>query len=220
MSTNTIPNGVLIVDDHPMVRDGLTTRISGESDLVVCGEAEDCEEALRKVAALHPAIVIVDISLKQGHGIDLIKEIRRRFPQMKMLVHSMYDESVYAERSLRAGALGYINKQAAREHVVEAIRQVLAGKIYVSSDIGDRMMKRSLGVPNETGESPVGTLSNRELQVLTLIGEGCSTRAIATQLNLSVHTIDTYREKLKLKLALKNSTELNRFAVQWVLENG
>lgn len=216
----TKPARILIVDDHPMMRAGMATQISNESDLAVCGEADDVAAALRSVDELHPDVIIVDISLKTGHGIDLVKQVRARHPKMKMLVNSMYDESAYAERSLQAGALGYLSKQTARETLIDAIRTVLSGKIYLSPEMTDRIVKRRVGGMIEQGKSPVESLSDRELEVLTLIGQGNTTGAIAKQLHLSVHTIDTYREKLKIKLSLDNSAELNRYAAQWVLENG
>jgi DNA-binding NarL/FixJ family response regulator len=203
-----------------MMRDGLSTQISNEPDLAVCGEADDVAEALVLVRELHPDLVIIDISLKTGHGIDLIKQIRGHHPKMKMLVNSMYDESVYAERSLQAGAMGYLSKQTARETLIDAVRAVLAGKTYLSPEMTDRVVKSRVGGMLEPGKSPIESLSNRELEVLTLIGQGNTTSAIAKQLHLSVHTIDTYREKLKIKLNLANSAELNRYAAQWVLENG
>jgi DNA-binding NarL/FixJ family response regulator len=214
------PARILIVDDHPMVREGLTTLISNEPDLAVCGEADDSGPALKLVGELKPDLMVVDISLKTGHGIDLIKQVRTKHPTMKMLVHSMYEESVYAERSLQAGALGYLNKQTAGETLIVAIRTVLAGKTYLSPEMTERVIHSRVGSLVVPGKSPIETLSNRELEVFTLIGQGHTTGAIAKQLHLSVHTIDTYREKLKLKLNLPTSTELNRYAVQWVLENG
>ncbi len=203
-----------------MVRDGLASRISNERDLEVCGEADDVNSALQMVADLKPDLVIIDISLKTSHGIDLIKQIRSRHPKVTMLVNSMYDESVYAERSLQAGAMGYLNKQTARHTVIEAIRTVLDGKTYLSAEMTERILKTRVGRMIEPGKSPIESLSDRELEVLTLIGKAQTTGAIAKQLHLSVHTIDTYREKLKIKLNLANSAELNRYAVQWVLENG
>ena len=219
MMTNRIYN-ILIVDDHPMMRDGMATRISNEPDLAVCGEADDVAAGLGLVDELNPDLVIIDISLKTGHGIDLIKRIRAGHPKVKMLVNSMYDESVYAERALQAGALGYVSKQTARETLIDAIRTVLAGKTYLSPEMTDRIVKSRVGGMIEPGKSPIESLSDRELEVLTLIGQGRTTGAIAAQLHLSVHTIDTYREKLKIKLNLANSAELNRYAAQWVLENG
>ncbi len=220
MTSTKNPSKILIVDDHPMMRDGLAARISNEADLAVCGEADDVDVALRLVAELNPDLVMIDISLKTGHGIDLVKQIRARHPKMKMLVNSMYDESVYAERSLQAGALGYLNKETARVNVIDAIRTVLAGKTYLSPEMTDRIVKSRVGGMIEPGKSPIQSLSDRELEVFTLIGHAQTTSAIAKQLYLSVHTIDTYREKLKIKLNLPNSAELNRYAVQWVLENG
>jgi DNA-binding NarL/FixJ family response regulator len=203
-----------------MMRDGLSTQISNEPDLSVCGEADDVADALRLVSELSPDLAIVDISLKTGHGIDLIKRIREYRPKTRILVNSMYDESVYAERALQAGALGYLNKQSARETLINAIRSVLAGRIYLSPEMTEQIVKSRVGGFVKSGDSPIESLSNRELEVLTLIGQGKTTGAIAKQLYLSVHTIDTYREKLKIKLNLANSAELNRYAAQWVLENG
>lgn len=214
------PARILIVDDHPMVRDGLAMRIANEPDLTVCGEAEDSVEALQLVNDLNPDMAIVDISLKSGHGIDLIKHIRKHYAQVKMLAHSMYDESVYAERALQAGALGYLTKRSSSEAVIDAIHQVLAGKVYLSPDMTDRIARNMVGGTTKQGKAPVECLSVRELEVLTLIGRGHMTREIADRLSLSVHTIDTHREKLKLKLALNNGAELSRYAVQWVLESG
>ena len=220
MSNSDTPAKILIVDDHPMVRDGLSARIANEPDLTICGEADDVADALRQFSELHPDLVIVDISLKNGHGIDLIKRIRERNAKAKLLVHSMYEESVYAERALQAGAMGYLNKQTGRETVIDAIRTVLSGKTYLSPEMTERIVKSRVGSTIEPGKCPIASLSNRELEVLQLIGEGLTTSTIANRLHLSVHTIDTYREKLKIKLNLANSAELNRYAAQWVLENG
>ncbi|MCA9085836.1 MAG: response regulator transcription factor [Planctomycetaceae bacterium] len=211
---------ILIVDDHPTMCDGLCARITNEADMTVCGQADDVDPALELVRDLAPDIVLIDISLKTGHGIDLVKQIRQRYPGTKMLVNSMYEESVYAERALQAGAMGYLNKQTAGDTLIKAIRTVLAGKTYVSPEMTDRILHSRVGGMIQPGSSPVECLSDRELEVLTLIGHGKTTSAIAEQLFLSVHTIDTYREKLKIKLNLANSAELNRYAVQWVLENG
>lgn len=220
MKTCKAVSRILIVDDHPMMRDGIKTRIGGEPDLEVCGEADDVPEAVLLVGELSPDLVIIDISLKTGHGIELIKRLRERSKSTKMLVNSMYDESVYAERSLQAGAMGYICKQNAHNILIDAIRTVLSGKTYLSPEMTDRIVKSRIGGIAEPGKCPVDNLSDRELEVLTLIGQGKTTSAIANDLFLSVHTIDTYREKLKIKLNLNNGAELNRFAAQWVLENG
>jgi DNA-binding NarL/FixJ family response regulator len=202
------PASILIVEDHPLMRDGLASQIANEPDLTVCGEAEDANEALRLVQQLHPDLVIVDICLKSGHGIELVRRIHDSDPKQRMLVNSMYDEVVYAERALQAGAMGYLSKQSARGFLVPAIRTLLSGRTYLSSEMTERILKSRIGGKVEVGKSPIETLSNRELEV------------IAKQLHLSVHTIDTFREQLKLKLHLANSAELNRFAAQWVLESG
>ncbi|MEZ6060423.1 MAG: response regulator transcription factor [Planctomycetaceae bacterium] len=210
---------ILIVDDHPMMRDGLATQIGNEADLAVCGEADDAVEGARLVSELRPDLVIIDISLKSGHGLDLVRQIRELHPKTKMLVNSMYEESIYSERALQAGAMGYICKQTARETLITAIRTVLSGRTYLSPEMTERILRSRIGGMIEPGDCPVENLSNRELEVLTLIGQGKTTRAIADELFLSVHTIDTYREKLKIKLQVANGAELNRYAVRWVLEN-
>jgi DNA-binding NarL/FixJ family response regulator len=211
---------ILIVDDHPMVREGLVARISTQSDLHVCGEAGNVGEALRLVEQLHPDLAIIDISLKDGHGLDLIKQIRLRDERIKMLVSSMHDETLFAERALRAGAMGYINKQEAPEQVIDAIRQVLDGKMVFSTRMTERILHRAVGRSTQGRQSPIEGLTDRELEVFELIGHGMTTRKIANQLGLSVHTIETHREKIKSKLKLKNSAELGRHALQWVLESG
>jgi len=211
---------ILIVDDHPIVREGLAARISRQPDLKVCGEAEDVLGALELVKTAHPDLVIVDLSLKTGQGLDLIKKIKARHPDTKMLVSSMYDETLYAERSLRAGALGYINKQEVSEKIIDAIRQVLGGKIYLSPPMTERLLQRAVGSPEELPRSAVETLTDRELEVFKMIGKGMTTRHIANDLHLSVKTVETHRENIKSKLSLPNSAELSREAVQWVMENG
>jgi DNA-binding NarL/FixJ family response regulator len=211
---------ILIVDDHPIVREGLAARVAREADLEVCGEAEDIADALEKVEAMRPDLVIVDLSLKSGQGLDLIKKIKARFGDTKMLVSSMYDESLYAERTLRAGAMGYINKQEVAEKVIDAIRQVMAGKIYLSTHMTEKLLQRAVGTAGELPKSPIETLSDRELEVFKMIGNGMTTRHIAGDLHLSIKTVETHRENIKGKLNLPNSAELSREAVQWVMENG
>jgi DNA-binding NarL/FixJ family response regulator len=211
---------ILLVEDHPVMRDGLLALIRSEPDLEVCGEAEEVNEAIRLVQQLAPDLLIVDIALKSGHGIELVRRIHESDPKLKMLVNSMYDESVYAERALQAGAMGYLSKQSARGTLIPAIRTLLAGRTYLSPEMTEKILKSRIGGKIEVGRSPIDSLSNRELEVLILIGHGKTTGSIAKQLHLSVHTIDTYREKLKTKLHLANSAELNRFAAQWVLESG
>jgi DNA-binding NarL/FixJ family response regulator len=211
---------ILIVDDHPLVREGLASRITRQPDMEICGEAADVNEALALVKTTNPDLVIVDLSLRLSHGTDLIKQVKARGEGTKMLVSSMYDESLYAERVLRAGAMGYINKQEMPEKVIEAIRQVLAGKVYLSPSMTDRLLSRAIGKTGEIERSPIEKLSNRELEIFRLIGRGLTTRQIAKDLHLSVKTVETHRENIKSKLSVSNSAELSRQAVQWVLENG
>jgi DNA-binding NarL/FixJ family response regulator len=209
---------ILIVDDHPIVRHGLSELITQEPDLEVCGEAGDPAEAMRQVRETMPDVVIIDLSLKSGHGIELIEQIRAQYPSIRMLVSSVHDESLFAERVLRAGAAGYVNKQEATEKVIEAIRHVLEGEIYLSTHTSNRLL-RSVVSGEPSGQNPIQSLSNRELEVFEMIGQGLATKQIAARLKLSPKTVETHREKIKKKLNLTNSTELSRHAVQWVLEN-
>ena len=209
---------ILIVDDHALVRRGLATMIGDEPDLEVCGEAGDGVEAMSQLGVVRPDLVVVDLSLRNGHGLDLIRQIRARDAGIKLLVLSMHDEKLFAERALRAGALGYINKEEATGRVIDAIRQVLAGKVYVSPAMTERLLRRATGEEAEA-QLPSERLSDRELTVFQMIGQGLATREIAERLHLSVKTIETYREHIKAKLGLKNSAELSRHAAQWVLEN-
>jgi DNA-binding NarL/FixJ family response regulator len=218
VTNRQIPAKILIVDDHPMVREGLTMRISTQPDLAVCGEAATEEEALSRVQQTSPDLVIVDISLKSGHGLEVIKQVKSRYPAVKMLVLSGYQESLYAERALRAGALGYLNKQESNDKVLDAIRTVLRGQRYISPEIAQRLVAQALGDTNET-QAPIECLTNRELEIFRMVGEGMTSGAIANSLFLSTHTIDTHRENIKRKLNLKNAGELTRAAVRWVLEN-
>ncbi|MDB5311327.1 MAG: two component transcriptional regulator, LuxR family [Gemmataceae bacterium] len=212
---------VLIVDDHPAVREALAARIGRQPDLEVCGEADDMSEALRLVAATRPDVAIIDISLKTGNGIDLIKRIKDRNDGVRLLVWSMHGESLYAERALRAGALGYVNKDQATDTIVEAIRRVLEGKVYLSDAMAERMLHRAVGAGREGGtRSPLDALADRELEVFRLIGQGVKTAEIADRLHLSVKTVETYRDRIRQKLDLTDGTELAHYATQWVLENG
>jgi DNA-binding NarL/FixJ family response regulator len=210
---------ILIVDDHPIVRKGLTQLVSHEPDMEVCGEAEDVAEALEQVGALCPDLVVVDISLKTGHGIDLIGRIKASHPEIKTLVWSMFDEKVFAERALRAGAMGYINKQQSIEKVVDAIRQVLAGEVYLSSRMTNRFLRR-VGGREPLQEDPIHRLTDREMEIFQMIGKGTTTKQIARRLDISPKTVESHREKIKIKLDIKNAPELAQRAVQWVLENG
>ncbi len=210
---------VLVVDDHALVRRGLSALIGSEPDLEVCGEAADPAEALTRLATQKPDLVIVDLSLQNGHGLDLIRQLRAHDDGLRILVLSMHDEVLFAERSLRAGAHGYINKQEATDKVVHAIRQVLVGKVYLSGAMTERMLQRATTGDAVEAQLPSERLSDRELTVFQMVGEGLGTREIAERLRLSIKTIETYREHIKAKLGLKNSSELGRHAAQWVLEN-
>jgi DNA-binding NarL/FixJ family response regulator len=206
----------LLVDDHPIVRHGLSMLINNESDLTVCGEADDAQRALRLITMTHPDIVVVDLFLKNASGLDLIKDIKIRFPQLPTLVLSMQEESLYAERSLLAGARGYITKQQAIQHIASAIRKVLNGEIHVSEEITKKILDRVLSNPKDQENTRVGALSDRELEVFRLIGRGFGPQEIARQLGLSVKTVDSHREKLKRKLNLTSAAELTRYAVEWM----
>ena len=215
-TTKTDKHRILIVDDHPIFRQGLAQLINQEDDLCVCGDAEDYQGAVKAVAELKPDMIIVDITLKDMSGIDLIKEIRKFHKGISMLVISMHDESLYAERAFRAGAKGYVMKQEASEYVVKAIRQVRSGGIYAGEKMTEQILSRFVEGPKDTAESPLQNLTDREIEVFQLIGEGLSISEIGVRLHLSVKTIGTYRERIKEKLNLKNSTELLRYALNWV----
>ena len=205
---------IILVDDHPIVRQGLAELINHEADLVVCSQAEDALQAMELVKESEPDIIIVDISLKETSGLELVKDIRVRYPQLPILVLSMHDESLYAERSLRAGAKGYIMKQEATERVITAIRKVLMGELYISDRMTAKMVDRMVG--GVTQSSPVHALSDRELEVFDMLGRGHGTRYISEKLHLSIKTIETYRAHIKRKLNLSDATELIQHAVQWV----
>jgi DNA-binding NarL/FixJ family response regulator len=211
---------ILIVDDHPVVREGLAIRISREADLQVCGEASNIVEALARLDATDPDVAIIDISLGEGDGLDLIRRVRARGARARMLVWSMYPETLYAERALRAGAMGYINKQEATIKIIEAIRCVLDGRPYLSRSMSDRLLLRTFDSASTSAGSPIGLLSDRELEVFRSIGMGLATSEIATAMKRSVHTIETYRQRIKAKLGLRTSAGLATAAAHWVLENG
>ena len=209
---------ILIVDDHPIVRQGLARLMEHEPDIEVCGGAQSVSEAIEKVETLRPDLVIVDISLKESHGIELISQLKARDEKAKMLVWSMFDEKVFAERVLRAGAMGYVNKQEPVETVIRAVRQVLGGDVYLSRQMANYVARR-IGRSQTLEQDPVERLSNRELEVFQMIGQGVTTRQIARRLGLSPKTIEAHRERIKAKLGLKNAAELSCRAVQWLLEN-
>ncbi len=210
---------VLIVDDHSLVRHGLTQLIEEEPDLEVCGQASNAAEALRSMRQVRPDVAVVDISLTDASGIELIKEIRARDDTIRVLVSSMHEESLYAERALRAGAVGYVNKHESTEKIIEAIRTALSGRIYLSNSMTNRVLHRMIGGAKEGVALPVDRLSDRELEVLQMLGSGMSSREVAESLCLSPKTVQTHRENIKKKLNLKNSADLTHYAVQWVLDS-
>ena len=209
---------VLIVDDHPVVREGLSALISGQPDLTVCGQAAGCAEAVSLADTTNPNLIIVDISLKDGNGIELIKRIKARNPSIRFLVSSMHDETVYAERALRAGALGFLGKQESTQKIIDAIRRVLEGKVYLSERMAQRLLHGLVAGSRE--RSSVEALADRELQVFELIGQGLNTRQIAAQLHLSSKTVETYRGRIRDKLNIGRGSELAHYAMQWVMQTG
>jgi DNA-binding NarL/FixJ family response regulator len=209
---------VFVVDDHPIVRQGLAQLINREPDLTVCGEAQEAASALHSISIEKPDILIVDISLVGPDGLELVKNIRLRYPSLPVLILSMHDESIYAERALRAGANGYIMKHEAAERVLGAVRQVLNHEVYVSERVASRLLHHYINGSPTAGQSPLADLSDRELEVFRLIGEGHSTRAIAEELHLSIKTVESYQAHIKEKLSLKNGRELVQHAIQWAMK--
>lgn len=208
---------ILLIDDHPIVRQGLVQLINQEADMHVCAEASSAREAMELAESTRPDVAVVDISLEDRSGVELIKEFGQRFPKMLCLALSMYDESMYAVRVLRAGGRGYVMKQEATKKVIAAIRRVVGGQVYVSDEMASRLVGQLVLGENDRG-SPVAALSDRELEVLTLIGRGMGTREVAERLFISVKTVEAHKERLKEKLKLQGSTELVRFAVQFTLD--
>jgi DNA-binding NarL/FixJ family response regulator len=211
---------ILIVDDHPAVREGLAVRISAHPDLEVCGEAADIPQALEIAAKYAPDVAIVDIQLKNGNGLDLIDRFKALPTPVYVLVWSMFRDDLYAQRALRAGARGYINKECATGKIVEAIRTVRDGKIYLADDTAQRMLAQTVSGGGRDGAAGVDALSNRELEVFRMIGQGMAASQIAKRLHRSSHTVEAHRQAIKRKLGLKTAAELNRAAVQWALESG
>ena len=209
---------VMIVDDHPLVRRGIASVIDSEADLRVCCEADSIADALQRVRDGRPDLLIVDLSLGDGSGLDLVKRLRAQDPHLKILVCSMHDEQLFAQRALAAGANGYIGKEQATEHVVDAVRHVLDGRTWLSRDMTERALSGVTRGQADFARDPVGSLSDRELEVFELIGRGCGPSQIAEQIHLSVKTVETHREKIKRKLGLRSGVELTRRALQWVTE--
>ncbi len=206
---------VFLVDDHPLVREWLTNLINQQADLAVCGEAESAPQAMAAIAAAKPDVAVVDLSLKDSSGIELIKSLKQCHPNVAVLVLSMHDESLYAERALRAGARGYIMKRETTRKVVTAIRQVLEGKLCVSEQIAAAMAEKFVGGRPAASESPFALLSDRELEVFQFLGQGRETKQIADDLHISLKTVQAYCDRIKEKLNLASATELRREAVRW-----
>ena len=218
--TKTAAKRILIVDDHPMMRTGLAQLIDNEGDLKVCAEADNAGQAIDLVSKEKFDLALLDISLPGKNGLEVLKDFRSLRPEMPVLVVSMHDEMIYAERVLRAGGRGYIMKQEGGEKFLAAIRQVLSGQIYVSKNMSSRILEIFSGRQAESSGSPVQKLSDREFEVFQLIGQGVGTRAIADQLHLSVKTVEVHRANIKEKLGVKTATDLVRFAVRWVDSQG
>lgn len=212
---STPKSSVYIVDDHPLLVQGLTDLINTQPDLEVTGTTPEWTTALDEFKKALPDVVVLDITLKNANGIEVLKNLRVHYPELKVLMLSMHDENLYALRALKAGAQGYIMKAAATEKVVTAIRQILKGELYLSDVMAKKTMAQLVGKRRDPGGSPLEDLSDRELEVFTMIGEGLTTRQIAEKLHLSVKTVETHRAHIKEKLNLNNSTELVQHAIHW-----
>jgi DNA-binding NarL/FixJ family response regulator len=210
---------VLLVDDHPIVRQGMSQLLNREPDLMVCGEADSAHQALTLLKTVKADLAIIDVSLEDRNGIELLKDVLVRFPKLPVLILSMHHESLYAERALHAGAKGYIMKQEAPDKVLVAIRTILGGEVYVSEKMAARMLRTLSDRRSGQGTSPIERLSDRELEVFRHIGKGFSSSEIAELLCISVKTIETHREHIKNKLKLPNKGDLLRYAVEWAAEN-
>jgi DNA-binding NarL/FixJ family response regulator len=210
---------VMLVDDHPMLRHGIAELVNSEGNLEVCGEAGNMQDAFTLAGKLRPDLVIIDVSLNGNNGIELMKNLSTRYASMPLLAYSMHDETIYAERALRAGAKGYVMKQASADVLLGAIQDVLKGKMYLSKQMSEHLLGKLVGAGTSTAPigSPIDKLSDRELEVLQLMGQGLGTSQIADKLCLSVKTIETYREHLKEKLNLSSGQELLRYAIEWSL---
>ncbi len=215
LSTAKPKRKVFLVDDHPLVREWLTNLINQQPDLAVCGETESAPRALQAIAAAQPEVAIVDISLKDSSGIELIKSLKLSHPDVAVLVLSMHDESLYAERALRAGAKGYIMKRETTRKVIEGIRQILDGKVFVSDSVKEALALLLVENKTRTPRTPVEQLSDRELEVFEMLGQGLGTRQIADALRVSIKTVQAYCARAKEKLNVRSATELLREAIRW-----
>jgi DNA-binding NarL/FixJ family response regulator len=211
---------VAIVDDHPSAREGLRALLEREGGFEVCGEAGDALGAIKMIRQTSPDVAIVDISLENETSLELIRRLKAKNPTIRILVWSMFDDLVYAERALAAGSMGYINKREATQKIFAAIRKVMDGEVYVSEKLANHMIHRSVGGRPRDGKTPIQTLSDRELEVFRMIGQGMTTAEISRALHLSVKTVETHRQRIKDKLRIEDASKLVREAAQWVLENG
>jgi DNA-binding NarL/FixJ family response regulator len=216
--TEVSKSKVLIVDDHPLVRERVSELINQEADLEVCGEAEDAVQALKAVEDHKPDLAIVDITLKDSYGIELIRQLKELYPDMPTLVLSMHDESMYGERALRAGARGYLTKQEATKKIIDAIRRILRGELYVSDKLAGSLVRKVAGGGERGGGSLVDALTDRELEVFQFFGQGMTVKELAERLLISPKTVEAHREHIKQKLNYRTSGELLRFAIQYSLQ--
>ncbi|MCU0822099.1 MAG: response regulator transcription factor [Spirochaetes bacterium] len=209
---------IFLVDDHPVIRQGIRQVVESHEDLAVCGEASNADDAVKEINKLKPDLVIADIMLEgSANGIDLVKSIRERFPDIYTIVLSMHDESLYAERAIRAGARGYIMKEVAPKNIIEAIRTVLGGELYLSESQSKKIIDKLVHGSADTGDLSLGSLSDREIEIFQLLGNGFSTKEIAKKLNLSIYTVESHKRNIKTKMKLKNSSEVIKHAIQWVI---
>jgi DNA-binding NarL/FixJ family response regulator len=206
---------VFIVDDHPLVREGLTNLIIGQDDLIVCGEAKDSAQTINGIVKARPDVALIDISLENESGLELVKQLGSQFPQVSLIILSMHDEALYAERALRAGARGYVMKHETSKSVLASIRRVLGGGVYVSEGIVNRMARRLTSSREPVASSPLERLSDRELEIFRLLGQGRTTSQIAGDLNLSLKTVQAYCARAKEKFGVTSLTELLRAAIRW-----
>jgi DNA-binding NarL/FixJ family response regulator len=214
-SAKTKPTRILLVDDHPVVRDGFAEVINRESDLTVCAAAEDRAGAVQAIETTRPGLVVIDLTLKNSSGMELIKDIHSRWPKLLVLVVSMHNENLYAERVLRAGARGYITKQQATRDILLAIRRVLSGGVYLNETTGAAVLARLASKPRSKEDTVLDQLTDRELQVFELTGQGFNTREISNQLRIDMKTVETYRLRIREKLNLESSSELLKLAIRW-----
>ncbi|HUS90294.1 MAG TPA: response regulator transcription factor [Phycisphaerae bacterium] len=207
---------ILLVDDHPIVRQGISLLVDQEPDMMVCAEADSAPAALRALEKARPDVAVVDLTLKESLGLELVKDIRARFPEVLVLVYSMRDESFYAERVLRAGARGYVTKEEGGRTVLEGVRRIMQGQVFLSEKMASKMLGRIVGTGRQELGDPIQKLSDRELEVFEMIGQGLPTREIAERLHLSPKTVDSHREHIKEKLQIDSATELLKHAIEWV----